>query len=92
MRMCDGQGKEEMVFFADRHTHTDGKSDERVKRDEADEGVLRAAFALLLTTSRISNPAPVFVQFTICDEGQLVEQSSEKEFIIVIPNISAADQ
>ena len=90
--MCDGQGKEEMVFFADGHTHTDGKSDERVKRDEADEGVLRAAFALLLTTSRISNPAPVFVQFTICDEGQLVEQSSEKEFIIVIPNISAADQ
>ena len=79
-------------FFADRHTHTDGKSDERVKRDEADEGVLRAAFALLLTTSRISNPAPVFVQFTICDEGQLVEQSSEEEFIIVIPNISAADQ
>ena len=54
-------------------TDTHGKSDERVKRG----GVLRAAFALLLTTSRISN-LPVFVQFTICDEGQLAKQSSEK--------------
>ena len=34
--MTDGQGKEEMVFS----TATHGKSDERVKRDEADEGVV----------------------------------------------------
>ena len=40
--MTDGQGKEEMVFSAATH----GKSDEWVKR-AADEGVLRAALALL---------------------------------------------